>query len=401
MTDNAVLLVARPQLLLETVGGITVIERQLITAQRAGIKRLWIGASRPDEGTLARLRLPEGIELNWSQREASRECPTPYLLLSGDHFIRIETLRYVVSAAYRSHVTLDDESGTAVVQVVPYRTDEVPVRQRQPIPRGASVYLDMPVSSGPALSWLLATGTKSQDGFMARNFDRYISLSISRLLLDTKVTPNMMTVISSLIGLIGAAFFLLPNYASRLTGAALVWLHSVLDGCDGELARLRFQESPLGGVLDFWGDNLVHIALFACMAWGFYVADKNIFPLLAGAACIVGTLGSAVLVYRERAGRAGHAPAPADPIQSTLTKIENMLAARDFIYVLLVLAYFEKLYEFMWMTAVGSLLFFGMMLYLRGNDNEQTSQPHPSREGKTGDPSAGDGGGHQHIYSGR
>jgi phosphatidylglycerophosphate synthase len=401
VTDCAVLLVTRPKLLLERAGGITVLERQLITIARAGVKRLWVGASPPDEKTMARLRLPAELEITWSQREASRECPTPYLLISGDHFIRIETLRYIVQASYRVHVTLEDEAGSAVVEVVPMRSDKIPAPVRQPIPRGGCVFLEAPIGRGPELSWLLSMGTKSQDGFMARYFDRYISLSFSRFLLDTAVTPNMMTVASSLIGIAGALFFLHPSYGSRLTGAALVWLHSVLDGCDGELARLRFQESAWGGVLDFWGDNLVHVVLFACMAWGFFVADKNIFPLIAGAACIVGTLGSAVLVYRERAGRAAQAPAPADPIQTTLTKVENILAARDFIYVLLILAYFEKLYEFMWMTAVGSLLFFGMMLYLRGNDNEQASQPHPSRERKTGNPSAGDGGGHQHLYSGR
>jgi phosphatidylglycerophosphate synthase len=378
VTENAVLLVARPQLMVERAGGLTVVERQLITAKRSGIKRIWVGASRPDEKTLSGMRLPEGLEINWSQREAARECPTPYLLISGDHFIRTETLRYIVEAPYGSHVTLEDAAGTAVVQVVPFRTEKIPPQVRQPIPLGGSVFLDTPVGRGPELSWLLACGTKSQDGFMARNFDRYISLSVSRLLLNTGVTPNMMTVASSLLGLIGAAFFLLPNYTSRLTGAVLIWLHSVLDGCDGELARLRMQESALGAALDFWGDNLVHLALFGCMAWGFAVADRSLLPVILGVASAVGTLGSAVLVYREREERKAGGAALEEGIQSTLSKIENILAARDFIYLLLVLAYISRLYEFLWATAVGSLLFFGMMLYLRGAKNEQASQPHPA-----------------------
>src|SRR2546426_3192414 len=36
--------------------------------------------------------------------------------------------------------------------------------------------------------------------------------------------------------------------------------HSILDGCDGELARLKFQHSRWGAVLDFWCDNVVHVA---------------------------------------------------------------------------------------------------------------------------------------------
>ncbi|MBI3551199.1 MAG: CDP-alcohol phosphatidyltransferase family protein [Elusimicrobia bacterium] len=404
MTDNAVLLAPRPQLLFERVAGLTVLERHLHAARRAGISQLCIGATRPGKEALAALRLPDGLEVTWAQRDASRECPTPYLLLSADHFIRVETLRYIAQSAYRSHVTLEDGAGAAVVQVIPFRTEKIPAPVRQPLPVGASVYLDMPVGGGPELTWLLAAGVKSQDGFMARHFDRYISLALSRLLLNTPVTPNMMTVMSSLLGLAGAGFFLLPSYASRLTGAALIWLHSVLDGCDGELARLRFQESRWGGILDFWGDNLVHLALFLCMAWGFYIADNSVLPLILGVASAVGTLGSAVLVYLERSGRRMEAatdPSAGAGIQSTLTKIENMLAARDFIYLLLLLAYIDRLYEFLWATAVGSLLFFAMMLYLRGDNDEQASQPHPPREGQAGNTLAGDGSGHQHLYSGR
>jgi phosphatidylglycerophosphate synthase len=410
MTENAVLLVTRPALLLERAGGLTVIERHALTARRAGITRLWIGAPRPDEKTLSSLRLPEGF-LSWSSHQASNECPTPYLLLSGDHFIRVETLRHIVQAPYRVHATLEDAAGTAVVQVIPNRSpdDKIPAPQRQPLPAGSSVYLEPPVSGGPTLSWLLATGTKSQDGFMARHFDRFISLAISRRLLDTPVTPNMMTVASALLGFIGSSFFLVPTHAARLGGAVLIWLHSVLDGCDGELARVRFQESPLGGMLDFWSDNLVHLALFGCMAWGFYIADQSVLPLILGLASAIGTLGSALLVYRERRGRnMAAAAAEGDGIESTLTKVENALAARDFIYLLLFLAYVDRgqgsilcLYSFLWATAIGSLLFFSMMLYLGRAKNEQTSQPHPPREGDVGDPSAGNGGGHQHIYSGR
>ena len=62
--------------------------------------------------------------------------------------------------------------------------------------------------------------------------------------------------------------FSLARPGVELVGALLVLSHSILDGCDGELARLKFQESRFGGVLDFWGDNVVHAALFAAIAAG-------------------------------------------------------------------------------------------------------------------------------------
>ena len=65
----------------------------------------------------------------------------------------------------------------------------------------------------------------------------------------------------------------------RSSGSLLFLTHSILDGCDGELARLKFQESPAGARLDFWGDNLVHVAVFGCMAVGWSLAAAS--PLAA------------------------------------------------------------------------------------------------------------------------
>ena len=114
--------------------------------------------------------------------------------------------------------------------------------------------------------WLLRGLIKHNEGFMSRHFERRISLAITRRLVGTRVTPNAMTLVSLAVGLAGALCFVSPTAAWQLTGALLFLAHSILDGCDGELARLRFQESRWGAILDFWGDNLVHLAFFLGVA---------------------------------------------------------------------------------------------------------------------------------------
>ena len=112
----------------------------------------------------------------------------------------------------------------------------------------------MPVSSPDdrrrAEKWLLSGLVKDTEGFMSRHFERKISLAVSRVLSATSVTPNQMTLVSVVIGIAGAFFFLSSRPALQTVGALLFLLHSILDGCDGELARLKFQESRFGGVLD-------------------------------------------------------------------------------------------------------------------------------------------------------
>src|SRR5262249_35829624 len=115
---------------------------------------------------------------------------------------------------------------------------------------------------------LLRRLVKDTDGFMARHVDRPISLRIAPRLACTRISPNDITVLSVGIGLSGALFFLCSQWVCQTIGALLFLAHSILDGCDGELARLKFQETRFGGIIDYWGDNVVHIAVFGCMAIG-------------------------------------------------------------------------------------------------------------------------------------
>lgn len=383
MLSDAILWVSNPSLLSHRVGGMTVLERQLHTLSRAGLRRVWVSADQVTKAA-AGLRRPAGLEVFWISRSiggAAPQCQPPYVVVSGSHFLRVETLAHIVCHPGDAHTAYLDDRQASVVQVVPTRDDAAAPCRNQPLPAGASISLQHPIQDALTVEWLLATGTKSQDGFMARHFDRHISLAISRSLLETAISPNMMTILSSLVGLLGTSFFLFHTWGAHMAGAALVWLHSVLDGCDGELARIRFQESPLGADIDFWGDNLVHVSLFGCLAVGFARSDQSVLPLLAGLTATVGILGSASLVYRQRlARRQLPAESPPKNLDSLLARVETILEQRDFIYVLLVLAYFNPdlccTYAFMWAGAVGVTLFFAMTLYIGRLNREQAFQPH-------------------------
>jgi phosphatidylglycerophosphate synthase len=387
--ERAILWVSHPALLWQRVGGMRVLERQLFTAARAGIKLLWIGTHKPDDAAVNELRLPPDLHIRWVPKgEASlADCEAPYLGLSADHFIRVDTLAHVARQRYPESISFNDASDLGVIQAVIAREDTAS-RVKHRLPEGTYRRLEAPLASEETISWLMAAGPKSQDGFMARHFDRHISLAVSRRLLDTAATPNMMTVFSTLLGLLGAAFFLGSSRAAYIPGALLVWLHSVLDGCDGELARVRFQESAFGSDLDFWGDNLVHLALFTCLGIGFWMTGNGFHTLVLAAVADLGVIASASAAWQHRRRRRAASPVPVAEagvteeaegggIETKLSRLENTLAQRDFIYLLVLLALVDCVYEFLWAAAIGGLLYFGIMLYLRRvNENEQARQPH-------------------------
>lgn len=130
---------------------------------------------------------------------------------------------------------------------------------------------------------LLRSLRKPHDTLISRTLNRPVSLFVSRFLMHTPITPNQITAVVFLIGVL-ASYVLIarPDYWGGVLGGFLFHLSSVLDGCDGEIARLKFQGSRLGVWLDNISDDLTNF-LFAG-ALGIYSAtvEKNELYLLAG-----------------------------------------------------------------------------------------------------------------------
>jgi phosphatidylglycerophosphate synthase len=117
---------------------------------------------------------------------------------------------------------------------------------------------------------LLGTLFKPTDGMISRALNRRVSLSVSRLLLETSITPNQMTLIAALCGGAGIAAVLHWGAAGLIPGALLVQAQSILDGCDGEISRLTYQRSRLGEWLDQVFDDLVNLGFFTAAGWALW-----------------------------------------------------------------------------------------------------------------------------------
>jgi len=122
-------------------------------------------------------------------------------------------------------------------------------------------------------------------GFVARHLNKPVSFFITRhLLCHIPVTPNQVSVGAALIGLGGAALIASGSYAVMIWGFFLAHVQSILDGCDGELARVRLQQSAAGEWLDTLIDDGLNIIIFAALGIGFYRATGIGLYLAAGVA---------------------------------------------------------------------------------------------------------------------
>ena len=109
---------------------------------------------------------------------------------------------------------------------------------------------------------------KSQDGFVSRYLNRPISRVVTRLLLRFPTTPNAWTLFIFPIPIVAALILINGTYGSFLWGLVLFQVFSVLDGCDGEIARAKFLESERGRQLDGLCDILSNILLVVGLGFG-------------------------------------------------------------------------------------------------------------------------------------
>lgn len=347
-----------------TIAGLEVWRRAVYTACRAGFERLLIvteeapdtlrGALGADHRLAGRRWEAMSSTDPWARRIAEEDGR--WVVLHARWVIGEEHLRELAgtrgapsSAAKDGPMAADgrDLASAADAGWTPASAWRGPDHRRLPEPP-IYVRLATPRDLLAAEDVLLRSLARNVTSSFARHVDRAMSRAISRRLVARPITPNQITLFSIGIGVAGALSMLLPGYGWGLFGAFLFLLSTVVDGCDGEIARLKFQESALGAKLDLFGDNVVHMFLFPCVALhahfsnpaGPYVA----LGLISFAGIVVTWITVYLLVIRGRPN-------------SRLIAFFDAFGNREFAYLFFALGVLGKLHWFVWWMAIGLWVF--------------------------------------------
>ena len=159
--------------------------------------------------------------------------------------------------------------------------------------------------------------------------NRRVSIPTSRSIIDLPITPNMVTFFT--LGVIFAAVSLLhlADTGTLLLGAALLDLGlSLLDGCDGEVARLKLQASDLA-VRSTVCDYLYYVLIFSGMSIGLARTMGRSFALVWGTVLLFGAVPSFLVV-----GFAHHHFSPERPDRLAIwQKKAEKRSSNPFLYV--------------------------------------------------------------------
>ncbi|MCP5464977.1 MAG: CDP-alcohol phosphatidyltransferase family protein [Deltaproteobacteria bacterium] len=134
-------------------------------------------------------------------------------------------------------------------------------------------------------------------GWITRSVNKRISFFLTRYLVRTNITPNQITWFCLFLGVVGCALLLSASWGSRVFGAFLIQMSSVLDGCDGEVARLKIISSNFGAWLDTVVDDVVNNLMFICLYLGYFWETKNIVILKASLLASFASFGISFFLY--------------------------------------------------------------------------------------------------------
>lgn len=130
---------------------------------------------------------------------------------------------------------------------------------------------------------LLASAVKANDGFFTTFFVSPYSRYIARWSARVGLTPNIVTTMSMLVGILAALAFAVGNRAGLVAGALLLQAAFTLDCVDGQLARYSRQFSKLGAWLDSVFDRGKEYVVYAGLAFGAARSGEQLWVLAAAA----------------------------------------------------------------------------------------------------------------------
>jgi len=141
--------------------------------------------------------------------------------------------------------------------------------------------------------------TKKTSGFVSRHLNARLSIPTSKILVETGLSPHMITMLLVMpTGLVAAYLMLSPYEYPKLALSGILWyLAAVFDRCDGEVARVKLCESKFGAWFDTVTDNIAYVCASLCFLAGFSKVHPEPVYMIIGLSCIGMLLVFLVVMY--------------------------------------------------------------------------------------------------------
>jgi len=130
------------------------------------------------------------------------------------------------------------------------------------------------LGSNKGRDFLFSHISKNVSGWVSKNINSRISIPVSKVLMKFNIHPNTITFFVGCLGISCGLFYASNN---PLIGALVLQMATILDRCDGEVARITLKESKFGQWFDTALDQLSYFSMFIGIAT--CLNNPSFFPL--------------------------------------------------------------------------------------------------------------------------
>jgi len=193
----------------------------------------------------------------------------------------------VTREAWESLAQFSCSSARSIESCIKHLKENFPRREVQK-PADVNAFVLKRREDIPVAEKFLAEGIRrATNGPVAKLINKRFSLPIAMVLTKMWVSPHVVTCFNIVIGLLSGVIMAGGGYMNFLVGAALFQAASIVDGVDGEIAKLSFRCSRFGQYIDTISDNLALASLLFGLTIGAYrtLGTNSIF--VAGGLAIV------------------------------------------------------------------------------------------------------------------
>ncbi len=304
-------------------GALPQIKRLVITAQRAGIEHFTIITEDSDSPLKDLIANDKRIEstIDWITTKEDIEFEdTPYLIVQSNLLTTPDALSNFMDFESNEEqvAILADSSGDLWIKATNDEVEEITpnggrvvgayiasgkILKRyfsktkslkdmitSSINDGKAIYKDFSGKYWIRLNEDPNTGKEAEDlifnyvgktatGWISRNINSKFSLPTSRQLIKTPLTPNMISIGINIIGSLCGVFYAMGH---PVLGALFMHIATVLDRCDGEVARVKLMETKKGQWVDTISDQFTVLSFLIGAPLGYYLVSGSTIALIMG-----------------------------------------------------------------------------------------------------------------------
>lgn len=104
--------------------------------------------------------------------------------------------------------------------------------------------------------------SKDTEEYLDRKFFRPVGYAVAVVSAKLKLTPNALTIIGIILGIISGHLFYYNAFWINITGVLIFIFADILDSADGQLARMTKNFSKTGRVFDGFATNLIFVSVY-------------------------------------------------------------------------------------------------------------------------------------------